>query len=131
MWAVDEARGELLGARARTVGKIDIDDELALHWLEDLELLVVARRGREDGTDIDLVRQLGDQVLLEGGRVLIAQVTNVDVVARRERELTPMEQVSAGLLLVLCIVAEPAAHEVDREDPVVVPAWASEQVLGY
>ena len=30
------------------IGQVDIDDELALHRLEELELLVVARRGRRE-----------------------------------------------------------------------------------
>jgi len=45
------------------VGQVNVDQELALHRLEELELLVVARVSREHGADIDLVGQLLQQVL--------------------------------------------------------------------
>lgn len=66
------------------IGQVNIDDELALVRLEELELLVVARRGGEDGANVDLMRQLAEQVLLERRRLLVAQVPDVNVVARRE-----------------------------------------------
>ena len=45
------------------VGQVNVDQELALHRLEELELLVVARVRREHGADVDLVGQLLQQVL--------------------------------------------------------------------
>lgn len=45
------------------VGQVNVDQELALHRLEELELLVVPRVGREHGAYVDLVRQLRTQAL--------------------------------------------------------------------
>ena len=45
------------------VGQVNVDQELALHRLEELELLVVPRVGREHGANVDLVGQLRAQVL--------------------------------------------------------------------
>eukprot|EP00965_Chrysotila_dentata_P015114 499935-Pleurochrysis_carterae.AAC.1 len=60
--------------------------------------------------------------LFERARVLVREVAYVDVVARGERELAPVEQLRLGVGRVLREVAEPAAHELRREDAVVVPA---------
>jgi len=38
------------------VGQVNVNDELTLRGLEDLKLLMVARRRREDGANVNLER---------------------------------------------------------------------------
>mmetsp|Transcript_3169 Transcript_3169/g.10704 ORF Transcript_3169/g.10704 Transcript_3169/m.10704 type:complete len:241 (+) Transcript_3169:1030-1752(+) len=104
------------------VGQVYVNDHLPLHRLEQLVLFVVARRGAEDGANVDLVRQFGGQLLLQAGRILKREIPDVDVVARRERELAPVQQLLSCVDQLLRSVREPAAHELHREDPVVVDA---------
>ena len=84
---------------------------------EELEL-VELRRGGEDRANIDLVRQLRDEVLLEREVVLVAQVADVHAAAS-EGELAVLKQLRR--LVALRAVSEPPAHELRREDAVVVP----------
>ena len=158
-WRAAGAAGR---GRNRRGGAGRTNDELALRGLEDLELLVIARCRREDRTDIDLERQLGNEVLwragvtvktgeeemhglrksageagvgegrrrarsvraadapsvgaawsidpapsnrpphlFERGSIVVAQVADVHVVASRERELSPVQQVLRRDLVVL------------------------------
>ena len=60
--------------------------------------------------------------LLEASGVLVAEVTDVDVVSCGEGELAVGQQLRPSVRLVLRSVAQPAAHELRREDTVIVPA---------
>eukprot|EP00964_Phaeocystis_antarctica_P115243 scaffold79201_cov51-Phaeocystis_antarctica.AAC.3 len=63
--------------------------------------------------------------LPEGIGGIVAEIADVDVVAGGEGELAPAQQVVRGGLLVLRAVAQPFAHELRREDAVVVPAMGN------
>lgn len=71
------------------VRQVNIENELALHGLEDLELFVLGWRCRIRRANVDLVRQFFGQVFAERLGVIIAQIADVHVIARGERELAP------------------------------------------
>ena len=63
------------------ISQVNVDDELALLGVEELVLLVVGRRRRVDGPNVNLMREHLEQLLLELVAALKGEPADVDIVA--------------------------------------------------
>ena len=63
------------------ISQVNVDDELALLGVEELVLLVVGRRRRVHGPNVNLMREHLEQLLLELVAALKGEPADVDIVA--------------------------------------------------
>mmetsp|Transcript_25492 Transcript_25492/g.78556 ORF Transcript_25492/g.78556 Transcript_25492/m.78556 type:complete len:312 (-) Transcript_25492:249-1184(-) len=113
-----DARALAAGPDVVVVGKVNVEDELALLGPEVLDRQMVARRRVEDRPDVDLVRLALRHQRLHARRVREALVPDVHVVRERQRQLAPVHDGARSrraLAVAVRLVREPPAHGLVRE----------------